>query len=207
MGQDSSSGLHLSRTVDFFTNTGKVFRGDEISHSQRVHDAIKNVNNLIAFTVSSTMMKRYVLYQDNILATTIVNFINSESPTAIEDVVREIVDKEADFTEITDALGVITKTQPPDRVERLVSKIIRDPRIAVLIKEYNNYICEVCDKKPFVQSNGKLYAEADHITPLGLGGLDSPDNMRCLCAQCHVIITHGSESVIRELLVNSKWQS
>lgn len=29
----------------------------------------------------------------------------------------------------------------------------------------------------------------DHILPLALGGTDTDDNIRCLCAPCHEIVT------------------
>ncbi len=91
-------------------------------------------------------------------------------------------------------------TQPPEKREILVKKAIRIPGLAKKIKESKGYICEICKLDPFLQRNGLLFAHADHVTPLGVGGLDSPDNMRCLCAQCHAIITYGSELVIKELL-------
>lgn len=90
--------------------------------------------------------------------------------------------------------------QPPTKKEITVKKAVRIPGLAKLIKESKAYRCEICDREPFKQRNGQFFAHADHITPLGVGGLDSPDNMRCLCAQCHAIITYGSESVIKELL-------
>jgi len=87
----------------------------------------------------------------------------------------------------------------PDKRDFVASKVIRNPKIALLIKEGNQYVCELCGRKPFMQKNGKPYAEADHIKPLGKEGYDSPDNMRCLCAQCHAVVTHGSDEEIEGL--------
>jgi predicted HNH restriction endonuclease len=118
-----------------------------------------------------------------------------------DEVAEEITSEDTSLDEITATLEALTNTQPPERVERIVSKVVRNPKIAQLVKERQGYICEVCSREPFVQKNGNLYAEADHIKPLGLGGLDTPDNMRCLCSQCHAVITHGSNETIRGLLV------
>lgn len=96
----------------------------------------------------------------------------------------------------------MSKTQPPERVARVAYHLVRDPKVAMMVKESKQFICEICNRKPFMQKNGKPYAEADHIQPLGgaTRGLDTPENMRCLCAQCHAIITHGSNEEIRKLL-------
>lgn len=92
------------------------------------------------------------------------------------------------------------KTPPETRI-RLKKQILRNRKFSNYVKERVNYICELCGRLPFKQKNGKLYAEADHITPLGgnTRGFDSPDNMRCLCAQCHAVITYGSVEDVKKL--------
>jgi len=86
----------------------------------------------------------------------------------------------------------------------LKREIVRNRKFADFVKERAKHVCEVCGKQPFIQKNGKPYAEADHINPLGgaTRGTDSPDNMRCLCAQCHAVITHGSPEEIAKLLTS-----
>jgi len=128
------------------------------------------------------------------------------------DQVFEAVEKishSANITSAKEALRQYSATSSPERVAHIVYRIVRNPKIAQLIKEDRNYICEICEREPFIQKNGKPYAEADHIEPLGgnYKGLDTPENMRCLCAQCHATITHGSDEVIKKLLESSKWQS
>jgi 5-methylcytosine-specific restriction protein A len=90
----------------------------------------------------------------------------------------------------------------PEIREKLYKQIVRVRPFAEFVKQKNNYICEICGRKPFMQKNGKPYAEADHITPLGRSscGKDSPENMRCLCPLCHAVITHGSEEEIIKLI-------
>lgn len=198
--EDAVSGLRLSRTMDFFTDTGAIFRGGEItSHSQRVHDAISNVTNLISFTVASTGLKRYVLTQEKSASELITSKILSDINMPVTEITKYFIEVD-DFGVIEQVLGAARTSLPPERIEQVVYKIVRNPKIAQLIKEKQKYICEVCKRPPFIQKNGMPYAEADHIEPLGLGGLDNPDNMRCLCSQCHAIITHGSDEVIRQLL-------
>lgn len=46
-------------------------------------------------------------------------------------------------------------------------------------------LCRIC------MSKGKITASTvpDHIVPLALGGSDTDDNIRCLCADCHRDVT------------------
>jgi len=109
------------------------------------------------------------------------------------------------FQPITDDLiaSLIDKAEdyPPEVRERLIKQIVRNRKFANYIKQKANYTCSLCGLKPFMQKNGKPYAEADHINPLGQNGYDSPENMRCLCAQCHAIVTYGSEEEINKILI------
>lgn len=113
---------------------------------------------------------------------------------------------EASLSEITEEsilkLVEEANSAPPRVRESVKKEIVRNKKFADYVKDRANYICEICGRLPFMQKNNKPYAEADHVVPLGGGslGLDSPDNMRCLCAQCHAIITHGSEEEVRRLL-------
>ena len=110
----------------------------------------------------------------------------------------------ATFGEITDEkiqqLINNLKNRPQQVKERLIKQIPRNPKFAKYIKQKANFVCSICGRKPFYQKNGQPYAEADHVIPLGNSGMDSPLNMRCLCAQCHAIITHGSDDEIGSLL-------
>lgn len=85
--------------------------------------------------------------------------------------------------------------------ESLKSQIVRNRKFSTFAKERARYICEICGKEPFTQRNGKPYAEADHIEPIAGRqlGADSPDNLRCLCAQCHRVITYGADKEIEKL--------
>lgn len=113
---------------------------------------------------------------------------------------------EASLSEITDdsllRLVQEANSTPPKVREFVRKEIVRSKKFADYVKSRAGYVCEICGRPPFVQKNNKPYAEADHVLPLGrrLVGLDSPDNMRCLCAQCHAVITYGSDDEVRRLL-------
>lgn len=112
---------------------------------------------------------------------------------------------EATLSEITpDSLLRLVEeaNSAPVRIRvSLKREIVRNKKFADYVKARAGYICEICGRLPFNQKNNKPYAEADHVIPLGNKsiGLDSPDNMRCLCAQCHAVVTHGSEGEILRL--------
>jgi 5-methylcytosine-specific restriction protein A len=95
----------------------------------------------------------------------------------------------------------VANEAPPKVSVRLKKEITRNKKFADYVKQRANYICEVCGKEPFFKPNGQPYAEADHVIQLGgkQRGLDSPDNMRCLCAQCHRVLTYGSQEEIERL--------
>lgn len=48
----------------------------------------------------------------------------------------------------------------------------------------------------------------DHIDPLALGGKDTDDNIRCLCADCHDTVTReqfGQRRKIKTKLGSDGW--
>lgn len=201
---DSLSGIRLTRTIDFSAETGEVFRGGEITHGQRAHNAVSQSGNLISFTVVSTGMKRYALIQDYGVKGALMRKIRTNQDIPTDEIASDIAEA-GNLNDIDDILKTLANNIPPQRIEQVVEKVTRNPKIARLIKERSKYICEICGRRPFMQSNGRLYAEADHIRPLGgsTRGLDTPENMRCLCAQCHAIVTCGSDEVVKELLSSS----
>ena len=135
------------------------------------------------------------------------SFFSFEVSTEEQKVIDDIVSHD-NIARINKELEALVSGLPPKRVARVTQEIARNPKVARLIKERERYICEICKREPFIQKNGQLYAEADHVQPLGGAskGLDTPGNIRCLCAQCHRVITYGSSEVIRELLASTKWQ-
>ncbi len=138
----------------------------------------------------------------------IESFFRTTNGQKIEEIADSIA-TEDDLQNITSALKALSSQLPPKRIALIAQKIARNPKTARLVKESKQYVCEICNRKPFIQKNGKPYAEADHIEQLGgeTRGLDTPENIRCLCAQCHAIVTYGSQEVINKLLSSTKWRS
>lgn len=136
----------------------------------------------------------------------IESFFDFTTETQGNTVIDRLSDQ-VNVDDILESLRQLSSMMPPARIALIVQKIARNPRIAQLVKERERHICEICGRPPFLQKNGKPYAEADHIRPLGgnTHGLDSPENIRCICAQCHAVITYGSDAVVRDLLKETKW--
>jgi 5-methylcytosine-specific restriction protein A len=97
----------------------------------------------------------------------------------------------------------MANSAPVETRSVLKTEILRNRKFSNFAKERVGYICEICGKLPFRQKNDRPYAEADHIDPISNKkiGSDSPDNLRCLCAQCHAVITYGSEEEINKLFL------
>jgi putative restriction endonuclease len=76
-----------------------------------------------------------------------------------------------------------------------VVRIVRDTAIARDIKILYKFECQVCSTA--LKTKKGLYAEGAHIKPLGRphNGLDSTDNILCLCPNHHVMLDKGSIAI------------
>ncbi len=81
---------------------------------------------------------------------------------------------------------------PVDRKEQTIYRILRDTEIARFIKQLYNFRCQICSYTVKL-NDGKLYAEAHHIKPLGSphNGPDIGSNILCLCPNHHVQLDYG----------------
>ncbi len=70
--------------------------------------------------------------------------------------------------------------------------LVRNPKFARLVKEKVKYVCEICGENPFIQKNGLPYAEAHHKSELSKTKIDNPNDMICVCANCHKVIHFGT---------------
>jgi hypothetical protein len=114
---------------------------------------------------------------------------------------REVVEATARrFEEQTlDALltryRALTKTRPArPTVSTSTSRTIeRDPIVVAIARKRANYRCEVpgCSNVTFTTSNGLPYCEVHHILPLTDGGLDTIENVACVCPSHHREAHHG----------------
>jgi len=90
-------------------------------------------------------------------------------------------------------------SDPPDRVETTVSRIIRDSLLSRRIKQLHDYECQLCQHSIELPT-GLRYAEAHHLQPLGSphDGPDIEGNVICLCPNCHVELDYGVRSLRME---------
>jgi len=103
-------------------------------------------------------------------------------------------------------LKAVDIEEPPSRILSFRNRIIRDTTLTHQIKEIHNYKCQICYNDGLKLNNEKLYAEAHHIQPLGKphNGLDAPQNIICVCPNCHVLLDYGAiridESLIKSVI-------
>lgn len=79
------------------------------------------------------------------------------------------------------------------RVLTQINRIIRDTEIARRVKIIHKYRCQLCGYTLDL-GNGKLYAEAHHIKPLGNKhkGPDIVENVMCVCPNHHTLLDYGA---------------
>ena len=82
--------------------------------------------------------------------------------------------------------------QPP-RVPSTIQRVVRSTAVAQGVKEAHDYRCQVCGVRVDLPE-GKRYAEAAHIRPLGLpfNGPDVESNVLALCPTHHVMFDYGA---------------
>jgi hypothetical protein len=81
---------------------------------------------------------------------------------------------------------------PSPRVPTTIQRIIRDTQLAANIKRLHEYRCQICGER-IALPDGRFYAEAHHIRPLGspYDGPDSEENILCVCPNHHVALDYG----------------
>jgi hypothetical protein len=73
------------------------------------------------------------------------------------------------------------------RVKGEISRIVRDTKIARLVKAMYDHTCQLCGNRLELKP-GEYYSEAHHLRPLGrpYHGKDKLSNLVCVCPNCHV---------------------
>ena len=89
----------------------------------------------------------------------------------------------------------------PGRTEQVVSRIIRDSKLAREIKELYSYRCQLCETALDI-GQGTYYAEAHHLRPLGQphNGPDVKENIICVCPNHHALLDFGAIRLDRKTL-------
>jgi len=94
--------------------------------------------------------------------------------------------------------------EPPPRIKTTIYRILRDTKLAQQIKAAHGYNCQFC-RESIALADGSNYAEAHHIRPLGgeHKGLDVPENVLCVCPNCHVLLDYGAIEIETEKLATA----
>jgi 5-methylcytosine-specific restriction protein A len=155
------------------------------------------------------VLERYLEFYWQLIDEVGADVFFDETETSIEidmdDNVKQAVSRIRQLSSSTNkgsalvALKSLADTLPPKKREYIATRTIRNRAFADYVKARADYKCEMCGRQPFLKKDGTPYAEADHVSPLYNFGVDHPDNMRCLCAQCHRIVTYGSHEEIAKL--------
>lgn len=99
----------------------------------------------------------------------------------------------------------IEEPTTPERVKQETYRILRDTNLARNVKTENQFLCELCGQS-LKLGNGKPYAEAHHIKPLGSphNGPDTRSNILCVCPNHHVLLDYGAIKLDADKLQNIK---
>ena len=94
------------------------------------------------------------------------------------------------YTPTTLALDLVVPL--PDRIETTIYRILRDTNLALEVKHLHEYKCQICGHTINLP-DGKQYAEAHHIKPLGKphNGPDVIANIICVCPNHHAELDYG----------------
>jgi predicted HNH restriction endonuclease len=84
----------------------------------------------------------------------------------------------------------------PDKI-KIGRSLARNPALAKLVKERQNFKCEICGAEPFLQNNSYPYAEAHHIFELSKSRIDNPHYMICVCPTCHKVLHYGNNEALK----------
>lgn len=81
--------------------------------------------------------------------------------------------------------------ESPQRMEVRTQRIVRTTAVGEYVKGLYDCACQRCGLR--IVSKGGPYAEAAHIRPLGRphDGPDVPENVLCLCPNCHTEFDFG----------------
>ena len=81
---------------------------------------------------------------------------------------------------------------PPERIETIIQRVVRDTAITKKLKERYKHECQVCHESIYIDIR-HCYSEVHHLRPLGKNhqGLDVEANMIVLCPNHHAMFDFG----------------
>jgi hypothetical protein len=91
--------------------------------------------------------------------------------------------------------------EPPGRVKSVTYRILRNTQMSSQVKALHRHECQICGET-IELSDGRRYAEAHHIRPLGSGhdGPDAASNIICVCPNHHVQLDYGAIPLVKAKL-------
>jgi len=81
----------------------------------------------------------------------------------------------------------------PSTRQVTITTIVRSGLVRRRVLDRSGGHCELCGEPGFKMSNGGVYLETHHLTPLSENGLDIERNMAALCPNHHREAHHGAE--------------
>jgi predicted restriction endonuclease len=80
----------------------------------------------------------------------------------------------------------------PGRRSAVTTPIVRSLEVADFVKQVHNHTCQICGIRLAVKDQG--YSQGAHIQALGgvQAGPDIPENVLCLCPNCHSLFDMGA---------------
>jgi putative restriction endonuclease len=105
---------------------------------------------------------------------------------------RELIS--GDLAPLGDLAGESGEIMAPDgkdtpaRRRSTITRIARSTAVGDWVKRLHDFTCQICGTRLSTPAGG--YAETCHIKPLGRphNGPDVPENILCLCPNCHVLL-------------------
>jgi putative restriction endonuclease len=95
--------------------------------------------------------------------------------------------------QIEKALETESKDAPPGddtptKQQLTVTRTVRDTKVGKWVQRLHDFTCQICGTRLVTPAGA--YAETCHIKPLGRphNGPDVPENILCLCPNCHVLL-------------------
>jgi putative restriction endonuclease len=78
--------------------------------------------------------------------------------------------------------------ETPNRRRSTITRILRSTTVGNWVKQLYDFTCQICGTRLVTPAGA--YAEICHIKPLGRphNGPDVPENILCLCPNCHVLL-------------------
>ena len=95
-------------------------------------------------------------------------------------------------------------SETPLKRQFMVTRTVRSTKVGEWVKQLHDFTCQICGSRLVTMAGP--YAEACHIKPLGRPhtGPDTPENILCLCPNCHVLFDELALSINDDLSVEGR---